>query len=530
MTIFGDLNNCGELLTRNARKYGRETGIVDGDTRLTWQALNERANRFVSGLQTLGVKFGERVCFLSKNCHQFVEALFGLGKIGVAPVMVNYRLAEPEVEYIVRNSGASVILVGAEYAPLATSIARRVEHLRLVVVLGNVQTAEPKLVAYEQISGLGNPAEPRPDRPVETDDLALLLYTSGTTGFPKGAIYSHHSLLVGMFVHVHAIDSRYGRRVMLPSPLYSAAGIAGIYCSVYVGSLSVLINFEPQLALETLVRERITFTNLVPTTIHMLCQREDIREYDFSHLEVLLYGGAPMPEPVLRRAAEIFGCDFRQTFAATETGCAGTVLEPFEHRLALTDPVWAGRLASCGRPQCNVDVRVVNEQGMDVKPGEIGEIIVKTEANMLGYWNNPEATAETIRDGYVYMADMATVDDEGFIFLVDRKKDLIISGALNIYPSEVERILAQHPGVAECAVIGVPHEKWGEAVKAVVVLKSGMTVTETELIAFCEGKIAGFKKPKSVDLVERLPRNPTGKVLRRVLREPYWTSHVNNNT
>jgi acyl-CoA synthetase (AMP-forming)/AMP-acid ligase II len=236
----------------------------------------------------------------------------------------------------------------------------------------------------------------------------------------------------------------------------------------------------------------------------------------------MLYGGAPMPEPVLRRAAQVFRCDFRQTYATSETGCSGTVLEPYEHRLALEDERWAKLLTSCGRPQCGIGVRVVNPGGEEVPPGEVGEICVYADGNMVGYWNNPVATSETLRDGWVYTGDLATIDDDGYIYVVDRKNDMIVSGALNVYPSEVERVLYEHPTVFECAVIGVPHEVWGEAVKAVIVLKEGTSVSEQELIAFCKERLADYKSPKSVDFVEQLPRNLTGKVLRRILRESYW--------
>jgi acyl-CoA synthetase (AMP-forming)/AMP-acid ligase II len=373
----------------------------------------------------------------------------------------------------------------------------------------------------------GSENEPSLDAPLAFDEPAMLLYTSGTTGFPKGAIYTHGSLLVGMFVHVHAIGSRRTHRVMLPSPLYSAAGIAGIYCAVMVGSQIALINFEATLALETIEREKITFTNLVPTTIQMLLAREDISRYDLSSLEVLLYGGSPMPEPVLRDAMlKLPNAGFRQTFAATETGCSGTVLEPREHAAALENPDLKHRLLSCGRPQVGVEVKVFGEDGVVLPPGEVGEIGVRTEANMAGYWNNPEATANAVRDGWVFTGDMARVDEDGYIYLVDRKNDLIVSGALNVYPSEVERAIHAHPAVYECAVIGVPSERWGEEVKAIVVLRAGMSVTGDELIAYCEGKLAGFKKPKSVDFAETLPRNLTGKILRRELRDKYWAGQA----
>jgi acyl-CoA synthetase (AMP-forming)/AMP-acid ligase II len=519
--IFGGYGGAGELLRRNAEVLGRQTGLIFGDVRLTWREVNARANRFATELQRLGIERGDRVALFARNSHQWVEALFALAKLGAVSVAVNYRLAAPEVEYIIRDSGARAIVCGATEAELARTVANSVDEVKLLVGVNGARGTG--IEEYETLVARGDEREPQLARPLSFAEPAMLLYTSGTTGFPKGAIYTHGSLLVGMFVHVHAIGSRRTHRVMLPSPLYSAAGIAGIYCAVFVGSPIALINFEAVTALATIQREKITFTNLVPTTIQMLLARADIGQYDLSSLEVLLYGGAPIPEPVLREAMKRWpNCGFRQTFAATETGCSGTVLEPREHREALDNPALAHRLLSCGRPQVCVDVRVFGADGAPLPPGEIGEIGVRTEANMTGYWNNAEASAQAIRNGWVFTGDLARMDEDGYVYLVDRKHDLIVSGALNVYPSEVERVLQTHPAVYECAVIGVPSERWGEAVKAIVVVRAGMSLTEAELVAHCEGRIAGFKKPKSVDFVEQLPRNLTGKVLRRELREQYW--------
>lgn len=523
--LFGGYGGAGDLLRKNAAVLGKQTGLMfrgfGADVRLSWRELNARACRLANALQKLGIQRGDRVALFARNSHQWVEALFGLAKIGAVSVTVNYRLTAPEVEYIVSNASARAILCGVSEMETARTVANKVDSVRWLIGLNGATGSG--IEEYEALVARGEEGEPWLNSPLRFDEPAMLLYTSGTTGFPKGAVYTHGSLLVGMFVHVHAIGSRRTHRVLLPSPLYSAAGIAGIYCAVFVGSQITLLNFEAQLALETIQRERITFTNLVPTTIQMLLARADIGNYDLSSLEVLLYGGSPIPEPVLRDAmVRLPNCSFRQTFAATETGCSGTVLEPREHREALENPALAHRLLSCGRPQVCVDVQVFGADGKVLPPGEVGEIGVRTEANMTGYWNNPAATARTIRDGWVFTGDMARVDEDGYIYLVDRKNDLIVSGALNVYPSEVERVLYTHPAVYECAVIGVPSEQWGEAVKAVVVVREGMTLTEAELIVYCEGQLAGFKKPKSVDFVATLPRNLTGKILRRELREQYW--------
>ena len=518
--IFGGLTGVGDLLGRNARVSGNKLGLVFENVRLTWSQVNSRSCQFANELRKLGVRRGDRVGIFARNSHQWVEASFALAKLGAVTVTVNNRLSPPEVAYILENSGSSALIVAKPELPTARLALTQLPACRLLI---GIDTADATVVDYESMVARGDTSEPVLDTPLSCEDPSMLLYTSGTTGFPKGATYTHGSTLVGMFVHVHAIGSRGTHRVMLPSPLYSAAGTAGIYCAVYVGSTSVIVNFDAERALETLSRERITFTNLVPTTIQRLLARDDFEQYDLSALDTVLYGGSPIPVPVLREAKrKLPHCRFRQTFASTETGTAGTVLEPADHELALTDPAFEHRLLSCGKPQVNVDVCVFGDDGQPVAPGNVGEIGVRTEANITGFWGNPDATAESIRNGWVFTGDMARMDEDGYVYLVDRKKDLIVTGAFNVYPSEVERILQAHLAVYETAVIGVPSVEWGEAIKAIVVLKPGYEATATELIAWCDGRIAGYKKPKSVDFVQALPRNATGKILHRQLREPFW--------
>ncbi len=507
--IFGGLNSAGDLLARNARNFSDEIGLIFEENSFTWRQLDDRAKAFAMALLEIGLEPGDRVAIYAKNSNRWVEALFGMAQVGLVSVTVNYRLTAAEVAYIVEDSGAKAIICDDSTVANARGVEAQADCLQHLI---DSELFE-KLVSRRR-SQIANR-----ESQIAGESPAMLLYTSGTTGFPKGAVYSHYSLLVGMLVHVHAIASRQTHRVMLPSPLYSAAGIAGIYCAVYVGSQISLINYDVETACATIERDRITFTNLVPTTIQMLLASVVSRKYDLSSLEVLLYGGSPIPEPVLREAMARFPkCGFRQTFATTETGCAGTVLEPAEHRLALENVGKRHLLQSCGRPQTNVDVAVVDDDWNFLPAGETGEIAVRTEANMTGYWNNPEATGKALRDGWLRTGDMARIDDEGYLYLVDRKNDMIVSGALNVYPSEVERVLQTHPDIFEVAVIGVPSEKWGEEVKAVVVLKDGSAVSEGEIIRFCEGKLAGFKKPKTVDFIDKLPRNLTGKILKKELR------------
>lgn len=513
--IFGGLTSAGDLLARNAREYPGGTGLIFDNTAWTWSELDARAKAIASSLRELGLKKGDRVALYAKNSNRWVETLFGLAQFGFVAVTINYRLTATEAAFIVQDSGARAVICDESTLANTKQLAESIECLEHIVDAERYEAmvSLPDAVSSSSVRDLPH---------IEYSDPAMLLYTSGTTGFPKGAVYTHGSLLVGMLVHVHAIGSRQTHRVMLPSPLYSAAGIAGIYCAVFVGSQITLINYDVKTACETIERDRITFTNLVPTTIQMLLASEESRRHDLTSLEVLLYGGSPIPEPVLREAMRRFPrCSFRQTFATTETGCAGTVLEPADHREALENEDRRHLLQSCGRAQTNVDVAVVDDDWNPLRADQVGEIAVRTEANMSGYWNNDEATSKVLKDGWIRTGDMARRDSEGFFYLVDRKNDLIVSGALNVYPSEVERVLQTHPAVYEVAVIGVPSEKWGEEVKAVVVVKTGESLTERDLIDFCNGRLAGFKKPKSVVFTDRLPRTLTGKILKTELRSKF---------
>lgn len=511
--IFGGLRNAGDLLSRNARNFPSQCALIFEDKSFTWIELETRARAFARSLiYELNLEVGDRVALYARNSNQWVEALFGLAQAGLVSVTINYRLTADEASYIIQNSETKAVICDESTKEKSHRVKSMSPHLKHLI------TPED----FERLidEGLKHASFPNFEPNFKTP--AMLLYTSGTTGFPKGALYTHGSLLIGMFIHVHAIGSRRTHRVMLPSPLYSAAGIAGIYCAAYVASQISLINFDVETACKTIERDKITFTNLVPTTMQIILNSDARNKYDLSSLKVILYGGSPISESLICQAMSEFSwCKFRQTFATTETGCAGTVLEPDDHLLAFRNPLKRHLFQSCGKPQVNVDVKLVNEDWQEVEIGEIGEIAVKTEANMAGYWKNETATAQIMKDGWIRTGDMAKRDLDGYFYLVDRKNDLIVTGALNVYPSEVEKVIQNHPAVQEVAVIGVPSEKWGEEIKAVIVLKEGQKVGADEIIKFCEDKLAGFKKPKSIEFIEKLPRNPTGKILRRELKERF---------
>jgi len=521
--MLADLRHVGDLLTRNARITPNAPGLGMDGTRYTWAESDARANRLAHAVRRSGVARCDRVGILSHNSVEYVEAIFALARLGVAAVPVNSRLVASEVAYILKDAEATGLFAGDEHLDVARDAAGQSATTTRLFGLGR---GGGEVRGFDALIADESEHEPLLDRPIAGDELFMLLYTSGTTGFPKGVMYPHWPALRGIVVHVLAIGSARRHRVMLPAPLYSAAGFAGFTCAVAVGSCTDILRYSPEAALATIARERITFTNLVPTTLKMLLERDDLDRYDLRSLEVLLYGGSPMPEPTLRLASRLLSCGFRQTFATSETGCSGTVLEPEDHRRALDEPGFAERLLSCGRPQVGVGVHIVGDDWQELPRGEIGEVAVACDGNMSGYWNNPEATARVLRHGWIRTGDLARQDDDGYVYLVDRKHDMIVSGALNVYPVEVERVVLAHPAVGDCAVIGVPDPRWGEGVKALVVVKPGAVVTESELLVFCEGRLAGYKRPRSVTLVPEIPRNAAGKILRRQLREPYWKDHA----
>lgn len=482
----------------------------------TFEELLRRVYRLVNLLHDLGVEKGDRVAILSQNCNQYRELFWAVALGGFMIVPVNYRLAAREIAYILNDSEAKAILVSDEYSALIDSIRGQLPLLQQYI---GIQTIAAGLRDYEELLKSASSAPPR--ALPAADDLLWLLYTSGTTGLPKGAMHTQRSVtaLVDLAVSNFSIDEETRSLVVTPFYALSGGGWDSI-CSCMGSTTVILRNFNPVEVLEAIQSERITDVHLVPAMINFIVNCPDFDQFDISSLQRITYGASPMPPELMKKAMEKIGPIFIQDFGCAEGGLL-TVLPEAEHVVEGPEER-TRRLASCGLGLPEIDVRVLNENGEDVKPGEVGELSVKGDTVMTSYWKMPEATAQVLRDGRLYTGDLATVDSEGFVYIVDRKKDMIISGGANIYPREVEDVLFAHPAVLEAAVIGVPDEKWGESVKALVVLKPGMQCTEAELIAHCKNSLASYKKPASVEFVDTLPRNPSGKVLKRVLREKYW--------
>jgi acyl-CoA synthetase (AMP-forming)/AMP-acid ligase II len=511
--------NVGAMhIKRSAQWFADRTAVIDGNKRLTYREFNRRINRFANGLLKLGIQKGERVAFFSHNRHQLLEGLYACYKSGFVAVPLNWRISLQELIYMLNNSDAVALILGPEFVDLIRANLSEFSGVRHFIATGD---APAEMLDFEKISETGSPEEP--DTETFPEDLISLNYTSGTSGKLKAAMITHKNrLCLGEKFLLSAQGTINKNTVICHSgPVTHASG--GIVLPVVIsGGCNLLLReFDVKTLLRTIQDEKVTHIFTVPTMLNFLMAYPDLKKYDLSSLQSIIYGASPMPPAQIKRALDIFGPILSQGYGQTETTSGITTLSREDHVVG-DDPVKIRRLASAGRPGFKSDVRVVDENGGEVKPGEIGEIVERGDDTMLGYWKDPEATAASLIDGWMYTRDMATVDEGGYIYIVDRKSDMIISGGFNIYPTEVENVLYRHPAVFEAAVVPVPDDQWGESVKAVVVLKPGASATEQELIEFCKTNLAGYKKPKSVDFVKELPKSPVGKILRRKVKEPFW--------
>ncbi len=509
-----------DLLRRNAKLFPHKTAMVFQKTRLSFQELDERTNRLSNGLRRLGVQPGDRVAVLLNNCHQYVELYCAIPKAGAIITPLNCRLAGSELSWIVNNAEANTFIFQESYLPAVKAIQAEMKSVHQYIC---TEGSHAGFVNYEELIT----QSPRDELEVNAhdEDVMSIFYTSGTTGKPKGAMLTHRNIISNAQVVNIEQKIRVGDIFLIVSPMYHTITPACMYAHMYRGNTNVAIDqFDPQLMLEVIQKEQVTHLFLVPSMIIFTLEYPGVRNYDLSTLRMIWYGGSPMPANRIKQAMEVFGCELGQGFGMTEIGpCFVSVLSPEDH--ILRSPEEERRLNSVGRNYSNTEVKIVNDEDKEVPVETVGEICVRGPNVMKGYWRMPQETAEALKGGWFHTGDLGKFDEEGFLYVVDRKKDMIISGAENIYSAEVENTLSSHPAVLEVAVIGVPDEKWGEAVKAVVALREDMTATEEELIEHCKQRLASYKKPKSVDFMERLPRNVMGKVLKTELREKYWKGY-----
>ena len=511
---LADILTVGDITRHHAKIRPGRVAIHFEGRHTTYGELDRRANRVANGLTADGLRPQARIAYLAKNSPAFFDLWFGAAKADIVLVPVNFRLAPPEVAYVIDDAGAEILFVSADFYPLVEKVVHDLKSVRRIIALDG---------GHEGWTGYAEWLAGQPDLDpaiaVAPDRCAIQMYTSGTTGHPKGAQLSHAGLLTLLPGALNQFGAWHDKDVNLVCmPLFHIGGSGWALVGFYRGVETVLTRDPDPTAILRLIPEyRITKAFMVPALLLFLMQAPLCKTTDFSSLELIVYGASPAPIDLVRNALKTFGCDLAQVYGLTETTGAITYLPPEDH-----DENNAERLKSCGKAMTGIEIRVVDADGNDVGVGDVGEIITRSPQNMLGYWNQPEATRRAIRGEWFHTGDAGYLDADGYIYIYDRVKDMIISGGENIYPAEVESALFSHPAVADVAVIGIPDERWGEAVKAMVVRKPGTNVTADELIGFARERIAHFKAPRSIDFVEALPRTPTGKILKRELRKPFW--------
>jgi acyl-CoA synthetase (AMP-forming)/AMP-acid ligase II len=518
--------NLGMLLTKTARIFPDKPAFIHGDRQLSYAQFDARVNRLANALQRLGLKQGENVAILQYNYPQTYESLFACFKSGLGAVPINFRLHPKEFAFIIDHSESRAVILSAEFNHSIMAVQDRISNARHLITL---EGADGDLLDYESV--LAGAADRFAEVDVSADDLAWLFYTSGTTGMPKGAMLTHRNLLAMVMNFYADIAPGFTPHdvILHAAPLSHGSGLYGLP-NIGKGATNVILaskSFDPELVFETIERYRVTNMFTAPTMIKMLIEHPAVDHYDLSSLRSLNYGGAPMLVEDLKKAIEKFGSCLVQLFGQGESPMTISYLPHWAHR-ATASPEEVKRLASAGFARTDVEIKIFDGEDNELPPGHIGEIATRSDLVMKGYWKNPEATADTIKNGWLYTGDVGYLDDNGYLFIMDRSKDMIISGGENIYPREIEEVLIRHPAVREVSVIGVPDLKWGEAIKAVVSLNPGITATEKDLIEFCRGNIAGYKKPRSVDFVDDLPKSNYGKILKRKLRDQYWQNQKRN--
>lgn len=484
----------------------------------TYAELDAHTNQVANALLAADVRHGDRIAYVGKNSDHYFEIFLGASKIGAVTTPVGWRLAPPEIAHIIENSAAKIVFVGPEIVEQAEQALAMAPSRPRVIAMERVT---PGYEYYEDWRDAASAKDPA--IPISPDDVAVQLYTSGTTGRPKGAMLTNANLTSArrrentalMAWNVWTPDDV----SLVAMPVAHIGGTGWGLVGLYNGARNVVAReFNPFEVLDYIERDRISKMFMVPAALQIVVRQPRARKVDYSRLKYILYGASPIAADLLRECMEVFGCGFCQQYGMTETTGTIVYLPPEDH-----DPAGNRRMRSAGIPLPGVEIRIVGEDGRTLAPNEVGEIVTRSTSNMAGYWRMAEATGKTIdKDGWLHTGDAGYLDEDGYLYIFDRIKDVIISGAENIYPAEVENAVYGHPDVADVAVIGVPDEQWGEAVKAIVVPKPGAKIDPGDIIAFARTRIAAFKAPKSVDVVDALPRNASGKILRRELREPYW--------
>jgi len=513
-----------ELLPKAVKLYPNREAVVCGDLRLDYQSFAGRVWRLANALLSLGIQRNDRVAILHENCHEFLEAYFAAAHLGIILVPLNFRLSPRELAMILNDSRTRILISQGIFEEKVTGIPRQVPGIEKIIWTRSASAiSDPKHLDYDALLARQTDAAPS-SRPIDDDDVAHLYYTSGTTGRPKGVMLTHKNVkshALGTIAELQLTDGDHWFHV---APLFHLADAWATFAITWAGGKHILVpTFDARTVLSLIEKEKITLSNLIPTMLNMMVNHPEIDRFDYSSLRVILSGGAPIAPETVRKIIDAFQCDYIQTYGMTETSPYLTLSILKNHLKCLP---WEEQLrfkAKTGREFINVNLKVVDDQGKEVaKDGQqVGEIVVKGDIVTPGYWNMPEETEKAFRNGWLLTGDLAVIDEEDYVNIVDRKKDMILTGGENVYSTEVENVLYMHPDILEAAVIGVPDAHWGEAVRACVVLKEGRVVPEEKIIAFCKQNLAHYKAPKRVEFLDALPKTGSGKIYKKGLRDPY---------
>jgi acyl-CoA synthetase (AMP-forming)/AMP-acid ligase II len=518
---FGQVTTLDASVGLHAARRPDHPALLCEDRALTYAALHRSSNRVANALAAAGAGPGVRVVYLGQESEHYYILLFACAKTGAVLVPVNWRLTAPEVEHVLRDSGARLVFVEPDYVPVVKSAAARLPHPPTEVEILATEDGGSGMTAW-----LGAAADTDPGRTAEPDDPVVQMYTSGTTGLPKGVVLAHRSFFQVRDALASAgldwIDWRDGEVSLVGVPGFHIGGLWWALQGFNAGITNVILRVFTSAAAVAAIREhRVAVGCVVPAMLQLMLAERSVTPEDFASLRKIVYGGSPIGEALMARCIERIGCEFAQIYGLTESGNTAVCLPPSEH------VVGGPRMLAAGRPYPGFAVEIRGEDGRALPDHEVGEVWIHTPARMLGYWGLPEATAQTLNEGWLRTGDAGYLDD-GFLFLCDRIKDMIVVAGENVYPAEVENVLAAHDSVVEAAVVGIPDERWGEAVHAFVVLAPGTQVSPRELMLHSRTRLADYKIPTSVDYLDALPRNASGKILRRVLREPFWQGRTRN--
>jgi acyl-CoA synthetase (AMP-forming)/AMP-acid ligase II len=503
-----------------------KTAVVDGDRSFTYARISERVMGLARFFQAQQIKPGDRISVLEVNSHELLETYYAAAGAGIILNPLNYRLAPKEIAYILKDAGSRWLIANAQFASQVNGTIQEGTPLEGIIWIDEPTSIDAQLPFYNYEDAIDDHKGHFESAAIREDDIAHLYYTSGTTGRPKGVMLTHknvclHSL--GTIAELKLTDSDTWGHI---APMFHLADAWATFAVTWVGGCHVMVGqFEPEAVMQTIENERITLSNLSPTMLNLMIKHPRVGEFDFSSLRVILSGGAPIAPEVVKSITETFGCDYIQTYGMTETSPYLTFSILKRHLLELPPADQLKYKSKTGRPFLGIDLKVVAEDGSPVAADEqqVGEIWVRGDTVTPGYWNLPRETEQAFSDGWLRTGDLAVVDSEGYVNIVDRKKDMIVTGGENVYSTEVENVLYMYPKVLEAAVFGIPDEKWGEAVTAAVVLKEDETATEAEIIDFCKQYQAAYKAPKSIVFLDELPKTGSGKITKKALRDPYLT-------